>query len=253
MKAARLYAYDEKVSPDSLKIEDVAEPELDLTEQSVVATWDAELERLREEAVRERAPVVDVPLPPGLSVTALARLRAAPDELAAELARPMPRRPSAAARFGTRFHAWVEARFGQQHLLDPEDLPGRADHGIGDDADLAAVIAAFEAGPFGDRVPVAVEHPFALVLAGRVVRGRIDAVYAEGDDYVVVDWKTGRTEAADPFQLALYRLAWAESRGVPPEAVRAAFCYVRSGHVVEPSPLDLPDRGALEAWLRGEG
>ena len=49
----------------------------------------------------------------------------------------MPRPPSPAARFGTRFHAWVEARFGQQHLIDPDDLPGRADAGIDDDADLA--------------------------------------------------------------------------------------------------------------------
>ena len=102
-----------------------------------------------------------------------------PEAFARELARPMPRPPSRAARFGTLFHAWVEARFGQQPLLDPDDLPGRADPGIDDEADLDTVIAAFESGPFADRVPHAVEAPFALVLAGQVVRGRIDAVYDE--------------------------------------------------------------------------
>ena len=108
----------------------------------------------------------------------------------------MPRQPSPAARFGTRFHAWVEARFGQQSLLDPDDLPGRGDLGIDDEDDLRELIAPFESGPFGERVPHAVEPPFALVLAGQVVRGRIDAVYAEPDGgWLVIDWKTNR--AAD--------------------------------------------------------
>ncbi len=131
----------------------------------------------------------------------------------------MPRQPSPAARFGTRFHAWVEARFGQQSLLDPDDLPGRGDLGIDDEDDLRELIAVFESGPFGDRVPHAVEAPFALVLAGQVVRGRIDAVYAEPDGgWLVIDWKTNRQQTADPLQLALYRLAWAELLGRTPRA-----------------------------------
>lgn len=225
------------------------ELDLDLVEQQAVMAWDDELDRLVAEAERDRAPTLEVELPRALSATTMARLREDPDGLAADLVRPMPRRPSAAARFGTRFHAWVESRFGQQQLLDPEDLPGRAETDIVDGDDLAAVIAAFEAGPFADRVPVAVEQPFSLVLAGRVVRGRIDAVYAEGDGYLVVDWKTGQREAADPLQLALYRLAWAETAGVPLERVGAAFCFVRSGRLVTPSAEELPDRAALEAWL----
>jgi len=213
-----------------------------------IQEWDDELARLVEEASRDRSPVVDVPLPSSLSATALARLRDTPDRFAADLARPMPHRPSPAARFGTRFHAWVESRFGQQDLFDPDDLPGRGDAGIDDDADLQDLIATFEAGPFADRVPFAVEAPFALVLRGQVVRGRIDAVYVEqgpsGDEWLVVDWKTNRTPDSDPWQLALYRLAWAELRGVPLERVRAQFYFVRSGTVVEPTGL--PGRPELE-------
>jgi len=141
----------------------------------------------------------------------------------------------------------VEARFGQQDLFDPEDLPGQADAGIDSDADLAELIAAFELGPFADRVPHAVEAPFALVLDGQVVRGRIDAVYAEPDGFLVVDWKTSRRDDADALQLALYRLAWAELAGVPVELVRAAFYYVRSGRLVEPDRL--PGRAELDAVL----
>ena len=47
--------------------------------------------------------------------------------------------------------------------------------------------------------------------------------------FLLVDWKTNREQTADPLQLALYRLAWAELTGTPLEQVRAAFHYVRSG------------------------
>jgi DNA helicase II / ATP-dependent DNA helicase PcrA len=225
-----------------------ADPELDLVEQAQVAQWDEDLDRLLAEAREGSKDVVDVPLPTSLSATALARLRNDPAGFTADLVRPMPRQPSPAARFGTRFHAWVEARFGQQQLLDPDDLPGRADAGIEDDADLQELVAQFEKGPFADRVPVRIEAPFALVVAGQVVRGRIDAVYAEPDGrWLVVDWKTNRDQTADPLQLAIYRLAWAELAGVPVESVDAAFHYVRTGDTVHPTGL--VDRSDIEAFL----
>ncbi len=228
--------------------------DLDMVESARVADWDAEVERLLVEARSERSPQIAVPLPGSLSASAVLRLQEDAEVFARELARPMPRPPSRAARFGTLFHAWVEDRFAQQPLLDPDDLPGRYDADIDDDADLDAVIESFEKGPFADRVPHAVEASFALVLAGQVIRGRIDAVYDEpapdgSVGFLLVDWKTNRHEDADPLQLALYRLAWAELRGVPLEQVRAVFHYVRTGHTVEPD--DLPDRQALEAMLEG--
>ena len=241
--AARLAAVDVS-APDDLE---------DMLLLERVQQWDEEITRLLEEARRERSPDIAVPLPPSLSATSLARLRDDPESFARDLARPMPRAPSAAARFGTRFHAWVEARFGQQLLLDPDDLPGRGDADIDDDADLQELVKLFEDGPFADRAPYAIEPSFALVLGGQVVRGRIDAVYSEevGGEagYLVVDWKTNRSATADPLQLAIYRQAWAELMDVPPARVRAAFYYVRSGQVVEPP--DLPDRQALEAIVSG--
>lgn len=229
---------------------DSDEPEeLDTVDASLVAQWDADLERLVAEAEAEHAAAIEVPMPSSLSATSVARLRDDPDGFVAELVRPMPRRPSPAARFGTRFHAWVEARFGQQQVIDPDELPGRADAGIEDARDLEQLIANFEAGPFGERVPHAVEAPFALVVAGQVIRGRIDAVYAEPDGrWLVVDWKTNRDQTADPLQLAIYRVAWSELAGVPVEQVDAAFCYVRSGDVVQPDAL--AGREELETLLQ---
>jgi DNA helicase-2/ATP-dependent DNA helicase PcrA len=229
-------------------------PDPDLVHASVVTDWDQTMERLLAEARREQSPVVEVPLPASLSATSLARLRDDPDILAAELARPMPRRPAPSARLGIRFHEWVESRLGQPDLIDPDELPGRADAEIDDYADLRGLIEAFEQGPFGDRRPHRTEAPFALVLAGQVVRGRIDAVYRDDrdqDGWLVVDWKTSRVETADPLQLAIYRVAWADLAGVPVDRVRAAFYYVRSGRLVE--PRGLPDRAALERVVTLEG
>src|SRR5262249_27014319 len=161
-----------------------------------IASWDRDLDALTGELLRARAGVTDVPLPTSLTASQVLRLAADPDGLAQELARPMPRPPQPAARRGTRFHAWVEARFGELRLptLEPEDLPG-SEAEIADERDLEALKDAFERTPYAHRTPYRVEAPFQLAIAGRVVRGRIDAVYrtddGESTTYEIVDWKTG--------------------------------------------------------------
>ncbi|HWD79517.1 MAG TPA: ATP-dependent DNA helicase [Kribbella sp.] len=232
-----------------------AEESLLLDEQATVARWDSEIERLLSEARESRSrKAYDVALPSALSATQLMRLAKDPDGLAAELARPMPRKPNRAARFGTRFHAWVESYFGQQLLLDPDDLPGAADEDIVDDTDLTTLMDAFRDGPFGDTTPYEIEAPFALALDGRVIRGRIDAVYQvvrpDGSrGYDVIDWKTTRGETADPLQLAIYRVAWSELMNIPLPQITAAFYYVRTGDIIRPD--NLPDKQQLTELLNG--
>jgi DNA helicase-2/ATP-dependent DNA helicase PcrA len=141
-------------------------------------------------------------------------------------------------------------------MLGPDELPGADDSGadIADERDLADLKEAFERTPYATRTPFRTEAPIQLTLAGRVIRGRIDAVYKEGDGssarYEIVDWKTGREATADPLQLAVYRVAWAEQLGIPLEAVRAAFVYVRTGETVRPARL--PGRAELTAILLGQ-
>ncbi|WP_180686720.1 ATP-dependent helicase [Streptomyces gossypiisoli] len=224
-------------------------------EARTLASWDRDLDALTGELLRARESVTEVVLPTSLTASQLLRLAADPDGFAQELARPMPRPPQPAARRGTRFHAWVEARFEELTLpmLEPEELPG-TEAEIADERDLQALKEAFERTEYAHRTPYRVEAPFQLAIAGRVVRGRIDAVYRDGDGdgttYEIVDWKTGRSHTADALQLAVYRLAWAEQQGVPLESVTAAFVYVRTGEVVRPD--DLPDRAALERLLLDE-
>ncbi|MGW0966134.1 UvrD-helicase domain-containing protein [Streptomyces sp. NPDC002516] len=221
-------------------------------EARTLASWDRDLDALTGELLRARETVTHVPLPASLTASQLLRMAADPDGFAQELARPMPRPPQPAARRGTRFHAWVESRFEELRLpmLDPDDLPG-GEAEIADEQDLQALKDAFERSPYAHRTPYRVEVPFQLSIAGRVVRGRIDAVYRNGEGeeatYEIIDWKTGHSRTADPLQLALYRLGWAERQGVPLESVTAAFLHVRDGEIVRPDGL--PGRAALERLL----
>lgn len=227
-------------------------------EARTLASWDRDLDALTGELLRAREAIRDIPVPASLTASEVLRLAADPEGFAQELARPMPRPPQPAARRGTRFHAWVETRFEELRLplLAPDDLPGGGpgEAEIADERDLDALKEAFERTEYAHRTPHRVEVPFQLTLAGRVVRGRIDAVYKEvdGDDvtYEIVDWKTSRTRTADPLQLAVYRLAWAELHDVPPESVKAAFLYVRSGETSRPAHL--PGRAELERILLEE-
>lgn len=215
----------------------VAARDLRSEELALIATWDADAAFLLAEAHQRRSPQIPVPLPDSLSASMAIRAMRDPDALAMDLARPMPAAPSDAARRGTALHAWIETRYGQQSLLDPDDLPGAGDDEIASDAQLARLREAFDRTEYAGRQPVAVEAPFSLVIGGRVIRGRIDAVFAHGDRFEVVDWKTGH--AGDPLQLAIYRIAWSQLRGVPIESVDAAFVLLATGEVVR--PVDLAD------------
>ncbi|MFH9210495.1 ATP-dependent DNA helicase [Streptomyces globisporus] len=223
-------------------------------EARALASWDRDLDSLAGELRRARATVREVVIPAALSATQLLRLAEDPEAFAQELARPMPRPPQPAARRGTRFHAWVESRYEELPLpmLGPDELPGgdESDAEIADERDLAELKEAFERTAYARRTPYRVETPFRITLAGRVIRGRIDAVYRTGDTYEIVDWKTTRHRTADPLQLAVYRLAWAELHDLPLDAVTATFLYVRTGETVHPQGL--PGRAELERILLDE-
>jgi DNA helicase-2/ATP-dependent DNA helicase PcrA len=208
-----------------------------------VTRWDAQIDSLIAELAARDAAEITVRAPESMSASALMRALTDPEGLAVDILRPMPSAPAPQARRGTDFHAWVETRFGQQSLLDPDDLPGAADHEIVSDEALADLKAAFESSEFAHREPVAIERPFSLVLGGRVVRGRIDAVFADGDRFDVIDWKTGAGRGLDPMQLAIYRLAWSQLEGVPIERIDAAFYLVSQSRLIRPESF--PDLQAL--------
>lgn len=218
----------------------------DLVNPQTIQSWIRDSQALINELHRSKDRA-DVLLPPRLSVSTLVALRENPEELALAIRRPMPRPQDEYSRRGTVFHLWVEKHFGQGTLFDDEDLdptdPLEADQ------TLEELKTTWLASEWAERQPYAVEVPFESVLAGVLLRGRMDAVYKIGDHYEVVDWKTGSKRLGDSaaIQLAMYRLAWAKLQNIDPSLVSAAFHYVPTG--VTDRRADLLDEASLIALL----
>ncbi|WP_026256311.1 ATP-dependent helicase [Mycobacterium sp. 155] len=227
----------------------------DLGEGTDTDGWGADVDALLAE--RARAPhTVPAELPGQVSVSTLVELSRDPQAALQRLHRRLPQRPDPHALLGTIFHEWVQRFFHAERLFDLDDLPGAVDSEVGRGCaeELAVLQDAFVMSSWAARTPIEVEVPFDMVLGKTVVRGRIDAVFADTDGTAtVVDWKTGEPpntpEAKEQaaIQLAVYRLAWAALRGCPPGSVRAAFHYVRSGQTVRPETL--PGAEELAALL----
>jgi DNA helicase-2/ATP-dependent DNA helicase PcrA len=192
-----------------------------------------------------------VELPTHLTVSSLVTLASDPKALARQIRRPVPKKPTPLARRGTSFHRWLESRWGQQRLMDEFELPGASDDFEETDAHLDELRDRFEESEWAGREPLDVEVPFETMIADRLIRGRMDAVFQVSEDrYEVVDWKTGRrpngkkAEAAASVQLAAYRLAWSHLAAIPLDHVSAAFHYVRLNETVRPVNL-LDERGLI--------
>ena len=223
----------------------------------LVEQWVRDADLLLRERARQSSPTVDVPLPSHLSVSALVTLRRDPAELARRLRRPMPAAPAPQARRGTAFHAWLEERFGAAKLVDLDELPGSGDEFAAPDGALAALQEAFLASEWADRQPAEVEVPFETPLGPLTLRGRIDAVFADGaGGFEVIDSKTGPPPsgaelAAAAVQLAAYRIGWSRLAGVPVERVSAGFHHVAADVTLRPVDL-LDETGLLNLVIGAE-
>ncbi|MGH2736961.1 MAG: PD-(D/E)XK nuclease family protein, partial [Actinomycetota bacterium] len=145
---------------------------------------------------------------------------------------PLPERPTAARRLGTEVHRIIEERVRGVSPYPEEtelDDPGE----VTEPSVTARLLEHFESSGYAQR-PLArlpsgepmVELPFTLEVDGRVVRGRIDAVYEAGDGGVeIVDFKSGRRfEPAERDQLDIYARAL-EANGLLPDGVEVTLTY----------------------------
>ncbi|MGO1594125.1 MAG: 3'-5' exonuclease, partial [Ancrocorticia sp.] len=165
--------------------------------------------------------------------------------------RPIPNKPSRAARVGTNTHAKIAHHFTEPAMLDIDsllDLPAS-------DVDMDSgreetMYEAFMASPWASCEPLAIEQSLEIVVAGHIIRCTIDAVLdtssmAGRGAVTIVDWKTGRRpRAADlasrELQLALYRLAWSRAHKVPLSEIGACFVYLS-----EPESRQVLEAGEL--------
>ena len=211
-------------------------------ELALVDSWQQDIDALVLQARQYESVERLVRLPTSLSASQLIALNTDEETFLKSLVRPMPRKPSSAADRGTTFHSWVETFYGRRALIDTETLSGAMDDEIYTDDQLQALKSAFESGPFVDRTPASLELPFALVLGGRTLRGRLDALFTgtlddptASDSWLVVDWKTGKPGSANDLQLSIYRQAAALTLGVNPDQIQAAFYYVADQVVSSPA------------------
>jgi DNA helicase-2/ATP-dependent DNA helicase PcrA len=176
--------------------------------------------------------------PSTLSVTGLVTYARCPKQFYWTVVRPLPRRSSAAARLGTEIHRWIEQRAGGQLALIeprhpaedelvPDRLPTEAGPGL-----VRGLQASFLASPWATLLPVRVEAPFVLAVAGHLVRGRVDAVYERDGRTELVDFKTGQPASEGDLgagtQLDLYGLAAVDAWGADPARLRTTYCYLRA-------------------------
>ena len=233
-----------------VQVNESAAHSLGQANDSEISSWIDDAQALINEYKQRANNQIQVALPPRLSTSTLVALHSDPQELALNIRRPMPRGQDQYSRRGTAFHLWVERQFtdaatlfGDEYLdyLDPLD----------DDSQLEDLKKAWLSSEFASRSPVRVEVPFETTIAGVLIRGRIDAVYATPTGFEVVDWKTGSGHLGQSaaVQLAMYRLAWAKLSGVDISTVSAAFHYVPTS--VTDRPSDLLDESALIALIAG--
>ncbi len=246
-----------ELNPDGDRFAELTPAELTPAERDAMREWEQAITRVfRPERHVAGLAGVDASQ---WSASSAVELVQDPSGFAARRRRPVPRPTSAAAREGTSFHLWVQEYYGRPTLFDPFD--GDAEVEVEDNLGLAApgcrselevLQAGFRASGYAERRPEVVEWPFSVVIGGRVLTGQIDAVFATPDGgWEVVDWKTNANADADPFQLALYRAAWARINRVQPERITGVFVYVRLDRVVR--YRDLADEDQIAGILADAG
>jgi len=184
-------------------------------------------------------------VPSSLSVSSLLTYERCPAMFFWTYVRPLPRRPSEAARIGTEVHHWIEMQSrGQTALFDVEEQPDMSPSETADDAaggagsapvrTVPALKERWKSSRFATTTPLYTERPFMLYVDGFVIGGRIDAIFGEsGGPWEIVDYKTGSVPPSDDpvagLQLDVYALACQELWGKTPDDLTLTYAYLGAG------------------------
>jgi DNA helicase-2/ATP-dependent DNA helicase PcrA len=228
--ADRLVAGD--VSVDDLA--DRTDPHDRARVRELLAAHSAELELI---AASMHTEATEAEPPSIVSATSAVRLSAGEID-AWDIVRPLPERPSAAGRLGTEIHRLIEeqsrgsAPHPEESDLDEPAAPAHAHR-------ISRHLDHFRRLGYGDRTPAAlpsgepmVELPFSMKWDGKIVRGRIDAVFETDDGGLeIVDYKTGRPfEPTEHDQLDIYAHALRANGLLPPDRpVTLTYAFLDSG------------------------
>ncbi len=155
-----------------------------------------------------------------------------------DLVRPIPSEPGESRRRGTEVHRLIEEQSRGLAPYPDEDELDEPDSAAAP-ADLAALIEVWRERGYPERAIAVlpsgepmIELPFTLKHEGRLVRGRIDAVYATaGGGLEIVDFKTGRRfEPGEHDQLSIYAAALVANGLVRPgTALKLTYEFLDGG------------------------
>ncbi len=249
-----------------------------------VSPWAEQARLVIQRAEQRRSSARSLHLPKQLSASSVVQLQHDRAQVLEQARRPIPQRPSSAARRGTAIHAIIEQVLEiQASLPDIDELfATHAEDDIEGHLELERVRASYQNSPWAAQPAFAVEIPLETTLGGTTLRGRIDAVFARDPHgtplsnqifemwiglpraerdrkmasctFDLVDWKTGDvpkgTEMEEKeLQLAVYRIAFSRLYSVPMANIRGHFVYLDRDTVH--SPEELADVSAVESIING--
>lgn len=186
--------------------------------------------------------VIPPELPKRLSASKVMQLLSDPVSFQQSLLRPMPVSFSSSAARGTAFHAQLEKSFLLEQELEVDSF----------DEDQQGLGQNFLGSRFKDQTPQFVEQSLEFELAGTVIVCKLDAVYQQGSEYEIVDWKSGSAPVnktdieSRAVQLALYRIGFARWQNIGVEKVKALFYFAGDDKELAP---DLPSESEIASKL----
>ncbi len=258
---------DRDREPDRWPLEAMSGEEEETALSLGIQDWEDELTGLRRDmrAIPETSrPKHVLPAPKTHSPSSLMDFEICPRRYYYEYVFPVPGLDAnleGAQDYGSVVHAYIEG--GMSGVPPGPDVGWAGGKGSGGNvgnsgASRAELWQKFEASEYGWRSaeyqlhegpePPAtgparmVEVPFALPIEDTEIRGRIDAIFVDGDGtFHIVDWKTGkpdREKFEHRLQLPLYALAASRLWGVAPEKIRLAYAFAPGDEVVEVDTSD---------------
>ncbi len=125
--------------------------------------------------------------------------------------------------------------------IRPSDLSGLIE-------EVGALYSRFRTLGFAgfDGAEVAIE---ATPLPGVLLKGKVDAVFTEGGETRLVDWKTGAVGDDAGAQLGFYALLWTLEHGAPPARVEAVSVTTGQRFEAVPTGASVADTAAEVAGM----
>ena len=158
---------------------------------------------------------------------------------AARYQRPIPTEPYRATKTGTAFHAWVE-----EFMVSDQDNPS---------TEIAELAEIFKGSRFRPEDASEIEIEINLTRGGNTFVCKLDAVFDYGDRVEIVDWKSGSSPKDQAqkdqmiLQLALYRFAYSQLRGIPIEKIDVCFYFVAENLELKPEVVPDPEQ-LMKMW-----